>query len=86
MFEEKEILGEDKIIESKKLPKVEKPLIPAKVKPVGPFKIKMEVIKGGKYRLNGKVFELEQGDFFDGEQLSPRKRDILINTKYIIQR
>jgi len=80
MFNDNEkILGEDK--QPSKIEQVTKP-----VKPVGPFKIKMEVLKGGNYRLNGKVFELEPGDFFDGEQLSPRKREILINTKYIIQR
>jgi len=50
----------------------------------GPFQEKMKVLRGGKYRLNKIPYDCEPGDFIDGALLSPKKKEILIATKYIV--
>jgi hypothetical protein len=50
----------------------------------GPFVLRMKVLKEGNYRLEGVLYHLIPGDYFEGANLSQRKRDILTNTKHII--
>ena len=49
----------------------------------GPFKIKTEVLKEGRYRLDGKPYDLESGDIFDGSKITPKKLALLIEQKYV---
>ncbi len=55
------------------------------IKPVfkGPFKIKVEVLKEGKFRLDGTLYDLKSGEFFDGSKLTPKKFSLLTEQKYI---
>lgn len=51
----------------------------------GPFVEKMKILKRGNYRIEGKLYKLIPGDFIDGSKLDPRKKDILINTRFIVK-
>lgn len=51
----------------------------------GPYKQKMKILKGGNYRLNGILYNMLPDEYIDGSLLSPKKREILINTKFIIR-
>ena len=84
MFENK-----DSNIENiKEVPIKEVPIkdVTVKVKAVsfpGPYKIGVRVIKSGGFRLDGKLYNLNPGDTFDGAKLSGRKLEILRSTKYV---
>ena len=61
-------------------------ILKKKIEPIilpGPYKIKMEVIKKGNFRIDGKLYEMMPGSTFDGAKLDPRKLEILVNTKYV---
>lgn len=65
--------------------KIDTPKIPQMITFGGPMKIKMRVLRAGNYRLNGKIYKLDTNDYFDGDKLSPSKRDILVSTKFIVR-
>ena len=50
----------------------------------GPFILRMKILKEGNYRLEGQLYHLMPGDYFEGANLTTKKREILINTKHII--
>ena len=80
MFDEDDS-GKTKDVKGEEKPK-EKEILKPVILP-GPYKTKVEVIRQGNFRIDGKVYDMVPGSVFDGEKLGFRKLEILINTRFI---